>query len=410
MRINLWVAAGLAAALLNCGRSGPADGGDDGPTEPNKADVADFFVKAEAAYCGWAARCGAFDSAESCGQVEFFDVLYPDGLLATAELHRGTGGALVDYLLLSLESGRVEFDAEAAETCLSYVEARGCDKPYTYAPSEEEIAGREACAAVFSGTMTRNGPCMLSMECAAGEFETAVCGFDPNCTDACCTGGCRVLVAGQESEPCNFTTGCAPGLFCATDPNTFQPTVCTKQRAIGQACQNGGECAAGSECDFNVGTCAPLAGAGQSCNGRSCEVGTYCADPQQIGEYRCMAYGDVGAPCVYEDGCRALNTACDYDWMTGKGQCVEMPVAGQACLQFASSCAPTATCDWNTNTCRALAGEGEQCGWIGDEFNGTYVGCAGALLCDESGAARCEAPVVGTVCAVPEPAPLPGEG
>ena len=141
--------------------------------------------------------------------------------------------------LLPVRSGRIEFDAEAAATCLAYVESRGCDRAYTYTPSEEEVAGRKACASVFRGTMTRNGPCLLSMECAHEEGETALCGIDfTNCTDACCVGGCRVLIPGKTGEACNNTTGCQPGSYCASDPMTGNPTVCTAAIASARQAAN----------------------------------------------------------------------------------------------------------------------------------------------------------------------------
>lgn len=408
MRINLWVAAGFAAALIGCNQPTYTEegGGEESSGAPAELEIHDFFIAAETAYCGWATRCGAFDSADGCHAVEFFDVSYPDGLLASARLHDGSQGALVKYLLESYEGGRIEFDGEAAATCLAYVEGRGCDRPWTYEPTADEVAGRAACDAVFRGTMTRNGPCILSMECAHEETDTAVCGFDPTCVEACCAGGCRVLVAPGEGESCNNTAGCQAGLYCAIDPNTFQPTVCTRQKALGQPCGSGNECADGGYCDFNSNACARPAKVGEPCFDVPCEEGSYCVDLQNNGDARCLGFGGLGDPCVYEDGCRPLNATCDWQ----ASQCVELPKAGSACSQSGQPCASSAFCDWNSNTCVARAVEGEACGWIGGDFDGKYVQCAGALLCDEANTARCEAPIAGNTCAVPELTPLPGEG
>lgn len=407
MHIKLWAAAGLAAALVGC-HDRAADSAEGGGSEesgaPSELEIHDFFIAAETSYCGWAARCGAYETADDCLAVEFFDVTYPDGLLASAVFRQQFGGAVVKYLLQSFEAGRIEFDAEAAATCLAYVDARGCDRPWTYTPSEEEVAGRKACASVFRGTMTRNGPCIVSMECARGEFDEAVCGFDPTCTDACCAGGCRVLVAGAEGEACNNTTGCQPGLFCAVDPNTFQPTVCTKKLPVGAQCFNGDDCADGTFCWG--GTCRRGVELGGSCLDAPCEPNSYCADLNDSGNYTCIGFGDVGDPCIWDDGCRHIAATCDYE----ARECVTLPKVGESCIDGVGACAPTAFCDWNAGVCVTKAAEGEACGWIGDDFDGKFVACAGSLLCDESSTARCEAPVAGNTCAVPELTPLPGEG
>jgi hypothetical protein len=414
MRINLWAAAGFAAALVGCNnnKGDPAEEGGGESTGAEKMEIYDFFIAAETSYCGWAAKCGAFASADECMAVEFFDVLYPADVLAAGTFHRGSSGSLVAYLLQSYEAGRIEFDAEAATACLAYVEGRGCDRPYAYVAGEEELAGRKACASVFRGTMTRNGPCMMSMECASAEGETALCGRDPNCVDACCVGGCRVLVAAAIGEPCNNTTGCVAGSFCAQDPNTGAPTVCVKHKAIGQACQNFNECDATGYCDFINGKCAKKAAAGASCWDAQCEDGTYCGDisPDFEGDLRCLKYGAVGETCGrYSQGCRSLTAYCDGDAL----KCVELPKAGSPCSQWGNGddrCAPGAYCDYNNYVCNVRAGQGEACGWIGGDFEGKNVECVGALLCAGDESASCEVPVATSTCAVPELQPLPGEG
>lgn len=415
MHIKLWAAAGLAAALVGCNdrSADSAEGGNEESGAPSELEIYDFFIAAETSYCGWAARCGAYETADDCLAVEFFDVTYPDGLLASAMFRQQFGGAVVKYLLQSFEAGRIEFDAEAAATCLAYVDARGCDRPWTYTPSEEEVAGRKACASVFRGTMTRNGPCMLSMECAQAEGETAVCGRDPNCAEACCVGGCRVLIAAAVGEPCNNTTGCVAGSFCAQDPNTGQPTVCVQKKAVGQACQSFNECDDAGYCDFVNGVCAKRVGEGASCWDAQCEAGTYCGDisPNFEGDLRCLKYGAVGETCGrYSDGCRSLTAVCDGDQL----KCVELPKAGSPCAQWGGGddrCAPGAYCsyDGNTDVCLDRVGEGAACGWVGDDFNGMYVECRGALLCEGDESASCTVPVATSTCAVPELQPLPGE-
>jgi hypothetical protein len=415
MRINLWGAAGVAAALVGCGPSSgePPDGGEESSGPAEELEIYDFFIAAETSYCGWAAKCGAFASADECMKVEFFDVQYPADLLAAGTFHRESGGSLVKYVMQAYSAGRIEFDAEAAASCLAYVESRGCDRAYTYAPSEEEVAGRKACASVFRGTMTRNGPCLLSLECAHEEGETALCGVDfTDCTDACCVGGCRVLIPGKLGEACNNTTGCQAGSYCASDPMTGNPTVCAAVKPIGQACSNSSECEATAYCDFINAVCAKRAAPGASCYEAECEAGSYCGDvsPDFSGDYRCLKYGQVGEPCArYSSGCKSLTAVCDGDQL----KCVELPKTGSPCSQWSNEgngCAPSASCDWQTNTCVANVGEGEACGYMGDDFGGKYVACQGALLCTGDTTQRCEVPQATSACAVPELQPLPGEG
>ena len=65
MRINLWAAAGLAAALVGCNNKGEPseEGGSESTGAAEQMEIYDFFIAAETSYCGWAARCGAFESS-----------------------------------------------------------------------------------------------------------------------------------------------------------------------------------------------------------------------------------------------------------------------------------------------------------------------------------------------------------
>lgn len=401
------LAALALAAALGCG--GGTSNGTEGESETGTTGEAlaidEFFVAAEQAYCAWAVRCGGFVDETSCAAANFFDEIYPRGLLASAQLQPGEDGMAVKYVQASHAAGRIEFDADAARTCLDYVAARGCVEPHTYAPSEDEKAGREACGKVFRGTTVLNGPCLLSVECAPQDDGQAVCGFDPSCAgDPCCVGGCRVLGSVPIGTPCTSQTRCEPGSYCARDPNTNMFTVCSAQKQIGASCSRPNECKEGAYCDQNAGVCKALAGVGQACQDfgdGGCEPGLYCADPNWTGNAKCYAYGELGDACPgnwWEDGCNAFNTGCSES----ADKCIALPTAGQPCAQTNQDrCAPTARCDWQTDRCVALAGEGEPCdsNWQ----------CAGALYCDgwDPSTARCRAPEVTTVCAVPAADALP---
>lgn len=394
--------------MLACGGSGGATSDSDsdsntgttGDPAGEALEFSDFFLAAEQTYCDWAVRCGGFASAEACDAAEFFEVMYPRNLLASGYFDGGESGVAVEYLLASHAAGRIVFDAEAAAVCLAYVEARGCLEPGTYAPSEAEIAGQAACEAVMHGAMVANGPCLLSLECAAEDDARVVCGFAPTCSDACCVGGCRTLTTAPIGTPCTNQTRCAEGSYCARDPDLGTFTTCSALRPIGAACQDGNECAADSFCDFNAGKCAGLVGEGESCvafGSASCMPGLYCADPGFVDEGRCYAYAPLGGSCLNDwyDGCNELGAICDQEATL----CVAGPTAGQPCQD--GSCAPSASCDWNTDLCVAAAGEGEPCG--------QGVECAGALRCDgwDLAIARCQRPEITSVCPVPDENQLP---
>ncbi|MCY1060258.1 hypothetical protein [Nannocystis sp. SCPEA4] len=403
MRLGRITGAAVAmAATLACGGGGGSGTDSDtgtGGTTGEPIEFAEFFDHAEAAYCGWATRCGAFAAEEDCRAAEFFDSIYPSNLLAEARFDDGVSGQIVEYLLASHAAGRLEFDAEAAVACLAYVEARGCARPGTYVPDEAEAAGRAACAAVIRGTMVKNGPCLLSAECAPQDDATVVCGFDPTCSDVCCVGGCRVLGSVPVGTPCNFATRCESGSFCASDPNTGFPTVCTAQQPVGGSCLNQIDCDASGFCVD--GKCKALAGEGERCGDwgqGGCQPGLFCAAPGDDMEGRCYAYNELGGACPgqwYEDGCSEYGVYCDWN----SSQCVGPVGPGESCSE--RPCGLTSTCDWQTNTCLPLSLENEPCG---DSRR-----CAGALQCDgwDPSTARCRAPVIDGVCAVPGEDVLP---
>lgn len=413
MRLLIGLCAGLTAVLAGCGggdettgETGTGTGGE----APAEVELLDFFIAAEEAYCGWAAGCGGYASVDACLAVEFFDEWYQTDLLAAGEFNPGgQRGAAVQYLLAAREAGRIAYDGAAAATCLAYVEARGCDAPGTYVPGEEELAGKAACAQVFRGTMVRNGPCYLAIECAADEGVRVACGLDPNCTDACCVGGCRLLSA-PEGSPCNGSDRCVAGTYCAFDFDAGQWTVCTKKVGLGQPCPNGDECEDGSFCDWDNGSvCKALKGAGEACWDGQCQPGLFCNDEDFNGNYRCRAFAAEGEACPGYGGCKRLDNGCDQATLS----CGKLPGPGAQCPDY--QCGPTALCQTNWDSpggvCRALAGVGEPCGERFDGNSYEWVACAGGLVCDgfDLNSSRCRAPEVTAVCPVPELPALPGE-
>lgn len=413
MRLILCLAAGLTAVA--CGPN-PSDSGgtsDGGP--PETMQMHEYFIAAEEAYCGWAATCGAYETADVCLAHEFFDVWFQTNLLASGVFSAGSTfgprGTAVKYLLAAHDAGRIEFDAQAATDCLAYVKSRGCDRPESVVPDEAQAAGIAACKAVFRGTMVRNGPCYSAAECAAEDGAEVVCGLNPSCMDACCVGGCRVLSGVPQGEACTSQSRCEDGTYCAIDPNTGQGTVCSKQVGIGAACPFGNECATGTYCDFNTAQCAKVGQVGEPCPFGACAPGLYCGEPKGDGYRVCLEFAAEGEACAYySNGCRALDNVCDQNSHT----CVKYPTIGQDCFQF-SQCEPAAACHYtpteNLPVCLARAELGEACGERYDEFNGFYesMECLGGLVCDgtDLNTNHCVVPSVTTVCPVPELSALP---
>ena len=230
-----WIVAAVAAA--GCGRSGEAvDTAATDPTEtggstgaPTELDLDGFIDAAEAAYCAWQVECGEFGAAVRCRDVVHFEQELRLRLLVDAG---SDASVAVAYLREAIAVGRIAFDEQEAAACVAYVGARTCEVPWLHQASAAEQAGAAACLAVFKGRMDRNGPCLSALECA----ETAICGFNPSCTDMCCAGACRVLAGPiAAGEPCgtNPNRSCAEGTYCALDPDTFMPTVCTLALKLG---------------------------------------------------------------------------------------------------------------------------------------------------------------------------------
>lgn len=340
--------------------------------------IGEFFPEAEAAYCGWAARCGAVADAASCRDAYHFDVLYPLGLLASGGLI-DESRFTVEYLLAAHQEGRISFDAQAAGRCLEHVAGRGCARPEGFAPSDEELAGRASCAAIFTGTLADGDLCAASLECAGGGY----CQQD-TCEDGCCVGECVVPTVAARGESCSVDYLCGAGLGCVYDEGA-QDYLCSPLMGEGEPC--GGElgCAEGLVCDWSLGLCVAQGAVGEVCTsfgGASCLPGGVCVDPEFDGTGRCQALGDVGDPCDVE--CR------DFDLLCEGGVCVKAPPPGEPCTP-SGGCSASSRCNFNTMICVADVGEGEPCG---SDAMGATVACAGDLQCDGGSLAvnKCLAP------------------
>lgn len=408
-RLGLSLMAALVVAACNDGGGGEGDatasetgadtGAETGDPPATEVEVEDFFALAEAAYCEWAVACRAFGVEERCRDVNHFEDRLSIRMLSGV----GPSDSLpTTYYKEAVEVGRVDYDKKAAATCLAYVRGQSCDLPAVHEYSEDELAGQAACAGLFKGRMGKNGPCLSAIECA----EAAVCGFDPNCTDMCCVGACRVLAATPKlGEACNGT--CEDDAYC--DFNLDAP-VCTANPALGQPCPNSG-CASGSSCEYVGGdtpVCIALKAAGAACEYEGqCIAGLVCAHDQNYENGVCLRPADEGESCdpfSPDVVCRRFDNRCDL----ATEKCAPLPGNGEPCEDY--RCRGDFFCAVSNNVqkCSPVADAGEGCG--DPNFEGSYVPCSGDNVCDPNddfSDYKCVTPDPASPCPVPED-PLAG--
>jgi hypothetical protein len=321
--------------------------------------IGDYGREYEEAFCAWQHKCHVYEKKSDCIDAE--------------TLERDPE---FDYLVRAVAAGNVDYDADAAADCLDAIAERSCDY---------QMTTPEVCDRVFKGRVGKNAPCLSTAECAGN----AVCGFNPNCgDDQCCVGACRVFADPVEvGEPCSFSgTDCVPEAFCATDPVTFMPTVCTERVKAGGNCSAGQQCVEGAQCDGTECREIELRGPGERCDEEfvSCEPPGQCnyAD----GEAVCVVAGELGAPCTGGSGCNRFDTFCDEP----SGLCTLLPGPGQPCVN-GYECLPYASCDGayydefgeqqgDSSVCVARAKIGEACGPA--EGDKRAVDCLGELQCE----------------------------
>lgn len=391
----LWT--GLAAAACGGGdgdATGDGSGSADDTGEPlTSVPFDDFYALAEEAYCAWQVECNAYGVEARCATVNHIE----QALSMRSISGVGNGDPVpIDYMREAIAAGRITYDEKRAAACIEYVRARSCEHDQLHVASEEELAGRLACAELFVGRMTANGPCMSASECAG----LAVCGFNPNCTDACCVGACRVLPGAAElGEPCP-NGDCVAGSYCDFDPNTGNNTTCKAAPGLGQACGRG-ICAVGAVCDFtgDQAICVAPKKPGQRCYGNEeCEQPGSCRYDPNIGDQTCFRPAEAGGACNFDYGglqCMRFDHACGPS-----NTCEPLPGKNEACGNV--PCAGDLFCSESLGyRCSPVADEGEFCGYNQDTFE--YIPCSGDNYCDnefENG--KCVAPVAAASCPVPD--------
>lgn len=335
-----------------------------------------FGADYEAALCEWATRCDVFETRQQCRDSLVWDTI-----------------GRFEYLADAVAAGRVTFDADAAEACLDAVRGLGCASedlsPVLF--NAGFAAAPTSCRDVYVGEVRNYDPCYSSEECAGGD---PVCGLPPGCAEMCCVGACRDRAAGLPGRGEACTGTCEADDYCAFDPNTGAPTVCTARRKAGSDCVDDfNSCAEGLDCvwDDNGGgaSCTARLGAGELCDFGRCADGLDCYRLND--ERRCRTLPDEGEACDASGNypaCGRVDNTCQND------RCVKMPGPGEACPNY--ECVPWAECQNNGNgsTCRARPGIGEACG-----ASAQWADCLGHLRCGD--ADRCVEPEPEPVCEVP---------
>lgn len=246
--------------------------------------------------CARQVRCGAYASVAECKA---------DVRVQIEEIQR------------SVESGRTNYDEDAAGDCLDALGDASCD-----VTAQNVREQPQACRDAFQGTVADGGECYNDEECLSEDCNV------PDCGMACCAGVCSAtLTEVAIGGTCNGTTGpCVRGSFCDS-----ASTTCTALRAAGGACTSNTQCNYGLYC-LEAGTCADAPNRGDACpDGYCADIGDRCGSTTT-----CVALGKVGEACSQGFAglfdCQAPLT-CNQTTL----QCASPPNAGEACLFFCSS-------------------------------------------------------------------------
>jgi len=300
----------------------------------SSATIGDLYDSIADAFCQWEGRCGLTGKSEvprcTAEARAYFHKYFIDDPNST--------------LNEALAAGRIKYDANAGANCLAFYQTLTCNYVYN--------AALAACQDLFRGQVPNGGMCKNSIECSDGtctgltgcanntcttflaqgatcdsgqgscnprtDFcETmakvctargalgATCSQSSDCQSpySCLTGKCGG--PGNLGDPCNFTSGCGPGLYC--DIGATIPT-CKMQIGSGGVCPAGRTCQDGLQCvvpkGMTMGTCGPLTDVGTACD--SSAPGGYCPTdaPCSAMTMKCEPVPSLeGTDCIMDPTC-----------------------------------------------------------------------------------------------------------
>lgn len=152
-------------------------------------------------------------------------------------------GLLTPEYQASLDAGRIEYDGEAAQSCLDGMASLGCS---AYAMVETKTS--VICDTPFIiPKVGDGGGCTQGYECTSGNCDGAT-----NDGSTSTDGTCKPMPgAGEECFD-----HCAHGLYCGYD-QTSTTEICQALKANGEACTGDNQCTS-DHCDNSVCADKPL--------------------------------------------------------------------------------------------------------------------------------------------------------
>ncbi|MBS2021083.1 MAG: hypothetical protein JST92_01640 [Deltaproteobacteria bacterium] len=285
-------------------------------------------------------------------------------------------------LAVAEANGRIRFDPETADACLTMLARAGCSFGFVYAHAycARAVAplqgGGAACDSDFE---CQTGVCSASGDVCPGACATPApalqlgdpCVEGDTCQPGhyCAAGRCHSPDVGT---PCTRSAQCLPaGLVCDPDTNACQPAGLD-----GSACSSITDCADGHFCGSDA-RCHPLLANGANCaTHEQCQVGSLCRRPVH-GAATCQRAAEIGEGCIEAPGAGfgltdQRNSGCRWGLICSplSHTCREPPSSGP-CLPFCR--ADLSYCDSSTGTCEPRKAEGEPC---------SGSDCQGGLVCE----------------------------
>jgi hypothetical protein len=271
------------------------------------------------ANCEYGAKCGDFPDVETC--------------------KTSASPASLAQMTASVNAGRVQYDANAAATCLNDVASMGCNR------ADQGGNGPLSCANMFKGLVAGGGACYVDQDCASGTCDTSSC----SATVTCCAGTCRNAPPVSNPVPVGgdclgVNAVCVDGTYCR---HLTTGDTCTTGIALGRKCDPSGvSCANYATCLSSSstlgGTCTLPPAEGDACD-RSINPCNSSLDYCDSATSKCVRKIAPGQPCPNGDGCvRYANCL--------SGICVAQKKVGETCddTQSAHPCMSSLWCNGGT--------------------------------------------------------------
>lgn len=260
----------------------------------------------------------------------------------------------------AVASGRVTFDATAAEKCVANIATTNClDDEYD-----------KCMSTVYKGTVAVGGPCYSDIDCVNGSCNrqhggctagvciawlalnddcnssAGWCGPNLDCDST--SGKCIATTSpGELNKPCGTGSKCQSGLHCDNITNPASPT-CQAAKSTGP-CVDNSACTPDRQCSHanltgSTGTCAPYLPYGADCSAYP----DTCIDGVCGVDHKCTNFPTIGQNCVVNgDGLVCVDSWCDSN---GSQKCEAFKQIGDKCIQ-GNECGYSATCE--SSTCQA---------------------------------------------------------